>query len=66
MKVFEAAIAVGLTIAYCSAIVGLMGLLGARQVSLYALSGGLVALIGTVGYFVMSDREIRRRFKSAG
>jgi hypothetical protein len=42
---------------------GLIGWLNARDVSLWALLGGAFALIAAISYFIVSDRELKRRFK---
>ena len=61
---FGAAYVAGLIAAYIGVAAGVIGWFDARAVSFYALSGGAFAFISAIGYFIMSDHEIRRRFSS--
>jgi hypothetical protein len=65
-RALELALIIGLAVAYAAAAAGLFGWLSAREVSLWALSGTGFALLATIALFVVSDRDIRRRFSSAG
>jgi len=59
-KIFEAALLVGLAVAYGAAAAGLIGWLDARAVSFWTLVGGTMGFLAAVGYFVISDHELRR------
>jgi hypothetical protein len=63
--VFASALSVALAAAYGVAMAGLLGWFDARTVSLATISAGAIALIAAVGYFALSEREIRRRFGPA-
>jgi hypothetical protein len=62
-RTLEVAFLGGLAAAYLGSAAGLIGWLNARDVSLWALLGGAFALIAAIGYFILSDRELKRRFK---
>jgi hypothetical protein len=65
-KGFEIAMVSGLLAAYSAAAGGLAGLLDARHVAAAAIAGGIVALVGAIGYFAITAREVRRRFRPLG
>lgn len=51
-----------LVAAYGAALAGLLGLLDARTVSLWTISGGSAAFLAAVGYFLASAQGVRRAF----
>jgi hypothetical protein len=53
---------VGLVVAYLASAAGLIGWLSARDVSLCALLGGAFSFVAAIGYFIVSGRELKRRF----
>jgi hypothetical protein len=61
-RTLEVAFLGGLLVAYLASAAGLIGWLNARDVSLYAFSGGAFSLVMAMGYFIVSDRELKRRF----
>jgi hypothetical protein len=62
--VLEAAFITGLAIAYLAAVAGLLGWVGARDVTALTLYGGAFSLLIAVAYFIVASLEIRHRVSS--
>jgi hypothetical protein len=63
--ILEAAFVCGLAVAYIAAAAGLIGWMGAREVSAYALFGGAFSFVIAAVYFVIAGLEIKHRVSSA-